>query len=336
MSASTELAPSNGHGELSPIQQSTLEQVIVGGNLSTLSPAERVSYYSRVCDSLGLNPYTKPFQYINLNGKLTLYATRDCTDQLRGSRKVSITKLDKEFRPDMGLYIVTAHAQTPDGRTDASTAAVNIKGLVGEPLANALMKGETKAKRRVTLSICGLGWTDESETDSIPGAHFVQVTDTGEIARAEAPKADPQTGEVIEAEPVSPSPVAARNAEWKALQETEGFPKGGDKAHEREFVSHLLRKPVPKLGDLTAVDFAQARAELLERNKNRRHWFALMAEYGLVWSDEKQREELGKILGREVKTRTILTSTDWTRAIDGLAQYGPPSSDDPFADNYEG
>jgi hypothetical protein len=37
-------------------------------------------------------------------------------------------------------------------------------------LANALMKAETKSKRRVTLSICGLGFLDETEADSIPGA----------------------------------------------------------------------------------------------------------------------------------------------------------------------
>ena len=50
---------------------------------------------------------------------------------------------------------------------------MSIKGLVGEELANAYMKAETKAKRRVTLSICGLGWLDDSETESIRGAEFV-------------------------------------------------------------------------------------------------------------------------------------------------------------------
>ncbi len=43
------------------------------------------------------------------------------------------------------------------------------------------MKAETKAKRRVTLSIVGLGWLDETETDSIPDARPVQVSDQGEI-----------------------------------------------------------------------------------------------------------------------------------------------------------
>jgi hypothetical protein len=44
---------------------------------------------------------------------------------------------------------------------------VNISGLKGDNYANALMKCVTKAKRRVTLSIVGLGMLDESELDTI-------------------------------------------------------------------------------------------------------------------------------------------------------------------------
>lgn len=42
-------------------------------------------------------------------------------------------------------------------------------------MANALMKAETKAKRRVTLSICGLGLLDESEIDTMKGAETYDV-----------------------------------------------------------------------------------------------------------------------------------------------------------------
>ena len=34
------------------------------------------------------------------------------------------------------------------------------------------MKAETKAKRRVTLSISGMGWMDETEVENIPGAQI--------------------------------------------------------------------------------------------------------------------------------------------------------------------
>ena len=163
-----------------------IEQVLIGGDLARLTPPQRVSYYKAVCESLGLNPLTKPFDYINLNGKLTLYAKRDCADQLRKIHNVSITKLERELSD--GLLTVTAYAQNGTGRTDTAIGAVVLDGLKGEAKANAVMKAETKAKRRVTLSICGLGWTDETETESIPMAKPVTVdTATGEIVGESAP-----------------------------------------------------------------------------------------------------------------------------------------------------
>lgn len=140
------------------------EAALIKGDISKLSEQERTSYYMNVCQSLGLNPLTKPFDYINLSGKLTLYARKDATDQLRSNRKVSITKLERETIN--GVYCVTAYAEM-NGRADSSIGAVNIDGLKGDAMANAMMKAETKAKRRVTLSICGLGMLDETELETI-------------------------------------------------------------------------------------------------------------------------------------------------------------------------
>ena len=143
-----------------------LERVVVAGDLSKLSAAERVNYYSATCKALALNPLSQPFQYITLNGKLTLYARKDATDQLRKIHNVSINIVSREHVND--VYIVTARATTPEGRTDESIGAVALGRLAGDLLCNAIMKAETKAKRRVTLSICGLGFLDESEIETIP------------------------------------------------------------------------------------------------------------------------------------------------------------------------
>lgn len=161
----TEIVPANG--------AALAEQVVIKGDLSRLTEQERMSYYSAVCNSLGLNPLTRPFEYINLNGKLTLYATRAAGDQLRAVRGITITNLDPRQIGD--LFVVTATGRDRTGREDASTGAVSTAGLRGEALANAMMKAETKAKRRLTLSLAGLGWTDETEVDSIPGAEKVDV-----------------------------------------------------------------------------------------------------------------------------------------------------------------
>jgi hypothetical protein len=93
------------------IDASLIERVLIHGDLRQLTPAQKVSYYNAVCQSVGLN-----------------------------------------------------------GRTDVSTGAVSIANVNGEARANAMMKAETKAKRRVTLSICGLGMLDETEVESIPEA----------------------------------------------------------------------------------------------------------------------------------------------------------------------
>jgi len=163
-----------------------IEQVVVQGDLKSLSPSDRVIYYKQVCESMGLNPLTKPFDYITLNGKLTLYARKDCAEQLRRRDNVSLSIVKTDRLED--VYVVTARATTPDGRCDESTGAVNLGALKGEALANAVMKAETKAKRRVTLSICGLGWLDETEIETIPDAETPTVDmETGEIQELDEP-----------------------------------------------------------------------------------------------------------------------------------------------------
>lgn len=147
---------------------SAIEQVLINGDLKSLTSEQRIVFYNRVCESMGLNPLTKPFEYITLNGKLTLYARRDCTDQLRKINGVSVTEMTETERE--GVFIVTVKVSNKEGRTDMAKGAVNISGMKGEMLANALMKAETKAKRRATLSICGLGLLDETEVETIPSA----------------------------------------------------------------------------------------------------------------------------------------------------------------------
>jgi hypothetical protein len=152
----------------SPDYAALVERVLVNGDLSKLTPVERMSYYKQVCESTGLNPLTKPFEYITLNGKMVLYALRGATDQLRSIHKISVLETTETERE--GVLIITTKVQNAEGRTDIARGAVNIAGLKGEVLANAILKAETKAKRRATLSICGLGLLDETEVESIPNA----------------------------------------------------------------------------------------------------------------------------------------------------------------------
>ena len=160
--------------ESQSINGALMEKVIAEGDLSKLTASERVMYYTKTCESMSLNPLTRPFEYIKLNGRLVMYARKDCTDQLRNNNRISIVSLESKVVE--GVYIVTARARKPDGHEDVSTGAVTITGLKGDALANAFLKAETKAKRRVTLSLCGLGFTDESEVESIPNAVPITAT----------------------------------------------------------------------------------------------------------------------------------------------------------------
>jgi hypothetical protein len=143
-----------------------VEQVIAKGNLAQLTPEERTRYYTEVCRSVGLNPLTRPLEYITLNGKLTLYARRDAADQLRKLHGISIEIVERSVLE--GLITVHVRAKDRDGRTDEDLGVVSVANLKGEAAANAMLKAITKAKRRVTLSIAGMGFLDETEVEDIP------------------------------------------------------------------------------------------------------------------------------------------------------------------------
>jgi len=191
-----------------------MEMVLGTGDIGRLSAQQRVEYYIKLCESIGLNPMSRPFEFITFQGKVVPYVKKDATDQLRKIHEVSILRLDREFAD--GMYTVTAHAQVPSGRQDESTGVVNIGSLQGEARANAYMRAESKAKRRVTLSICGLGFLEESEVGSIPGQQSVRF--------------DHRTGD-MDIPAAQPIPQGnAVTAEWEAtksriIAKKDGLPK---------------------------------------------------------------------------------------------------------------
>lgn len=166
---------------------SIAELAALHGDLSKLNSDQRMQYYGEVCRSVGLNPLTRPFSFINLNGKLTLYASKDATDQLRRIYNISIDKPEIDYVGEEWV-IVTVVARDPHGRTDSDVGVVGRKDMKGD-FGNVLMKAITKAKRRVTLSICGLGMLDESELHAIPDAQPVHIDyETGEIIQQARPQ----------------------------------------------------------------------------------------------------------------------------------------------------
>lgn len=147
------------------IPTSPLASLVLHGDLSQMSGEQKVSYYLDLCKSLGLSPHSQPFAIIKFQGKEVMYAKKDATEQLRKIHGISVIDLTNELQGE--VFVVTCKVKDASGKTDMSTGVVATAGLKGEALANALMKAETKAKRRATLSICGLGMLDESEIETV-------------------------------------------------------------------------------------------------------------------------------------------------------------------------
>jgi hypothetical protein len=196
-----------------------METVLLRGDLSKLTAGERNSYYMQTCRSLGLNPLTRPFEYITLNGKMTLYAKRDAADQLRKINGISIEIVSREMIDD--LLSVHVRAIDTTGRKDEDYGVVNLGLLKGEARANAMLKAITKAKRRVTLSIAGLGMLDENEVDDIPASAKLgatAVTDDGWPAGALAQDDEYTDGTPNKQTKPSEPKTYNRNPAWVKLQ----------------------------------------------------------------------------------------------------------------------
>lgn len=167
----------NGNGQ---IDDKSLLTLVSDGDCSRLSEGQRLAYYKARCDAAGLDYRAQPFQFVKLNNKLVLYALKTCSEQLSQKHGLSVRLVDtpkdvQELAAGGGCRAFTARVTGKDGRETDDLGVVTVKGASGDTLANAIMKGATKAKRRATLSHCGLGMLDETEIETIPRAQPVKV-----------------------------------------------------------------------------------------------------------------------------------------------------------------
>lgn len=158
--------------DLAKIEPEIISSLVINGDLSKLDVNQKVVYYKLFCERLGLDPLTQPFKILKLNGREVLYCDRSGAQQLNKKHNVSHEIKSRENTGE--LYIVTCRASIAERFTD-SIGAVTINNLKGDALANAMMKGETKAKRRATLDLLGLGLLDETETNTIPMAETQDI-----------------------------------------------------------------------------------------------------------------------------------------------------------------
>ena len=178
-----------------------LEKVILNADLSSLSGEQRVNYYLQVCQQYGLDAFTRPFEYIKLNNKLTLYATKSCASALQELKSISVEITKQEQFQD--VYVVTVRGTRKDdlaanGIQIAENVGITpIKGLSGDQLSNSIMKAVTKAQRRLILQMAGLGHIDQTELQSI-----ANTTPDNAVVEVEVDEA----GEIVNETPIQKEP----------------------------------------------------------------------------------------------------------------------------------
>lgn len=150
-----------------------LSAVAAGKDTRQLTGAQRRALLASLHHQLGLNPLSGAVMFLLTNGRETLYVKKEGTDQIARREKLTRETLKGpcvETMEGVKVVICQVCVKHPDGRAETCTATLPFSagGLV-----NDLMKVETKAKRRATLSLCGLGMLAEDEIETIPGARTV-------------------------------------------------------------------------------------------------------------------------------------------------------------------
>lgn len=238
--------------QLPAIPESALSKLILKGDIGQLSDLERVVYYKSLCERLGLDPLTKPFDYLTLQGKMMLYLNKGGAEQLNKKHSVSIAI--SSTKETESVYIGTSRATSPDGRYAEATGVVAIKGLNGNDLCNAMMRAETKAARRATIRLLGLAMLDESEALSIPGAII-----------EEAKIVDQHTGEVINSEELGRRKLVSKE-ELEIFFEMASS-KGFSKASVRDIIYDNFKEVRPNnINETLTHEILHKTNEILEKS----------------------------------------------------------------------
>ena len=198
------------------VSDATMVQVVGSGDLAALSPAHKVEYYNAVCRSTGLNPLTKPFDFLTFKGRTVLYPNRNCVDQLVGMKGLSVDY--SEVHEDKERKLVIQWATVGSGGRSLKDVAIlstqetdkqgKVYDITGQDYGNLLMKLLTKCRRRAVLAFCGLPYDGVTlDDEGAIKAGVVQITtptdaelaDLAPVAELlEAVSVDTSTGEIIE------------------------------------------------------------------------------------------------------------------------------------------
>lgn len=137
-------------------------------DVGKLTPEQQNQYLWHFAQRQGLDPTTKPFDIIKTkDGRKVLYANKGAAEQIRRQDGLRLEiiyagPLVLGEKVDENIFMVKVRCTDREGRSDEDVGTVFLPPG-GSDRADAVMKCTTKAKRRVTYSMRGLGMPDESE-----------------------------------------------------------------------------------------------------------------------------------------------------------------------------
>ena len=69
------------------VKERAIQSFVEKGDISLLTTEERVYLYSALCDRYGLDPITRPFDVIELKGKIVRNWTRKARTAMKGGKR---------------------------------------------------------------------------------------------------------------------------------------------------------------------------------------------------------------------------------------------------------
>lgn len=181
------------------------QRAAMTGNLKALNNDERWQYYLAMCAHLDLDPVSRPFDWIEQEGRLTLYPNANCASQLADKMGLSFPEFQDNVIGEVYIFRVKAVAE---GRECWATGAVPM-GKSPEQISRAIKKAETQAKRRAALSMGGLALTESDEMQEVGGVVFESAVN--------GQSADPREIENGNAQALPPEPKTKRGRPAKEL-----------------------------------------------------------------------------------------------------------------------
>lgn len=125
--------------------------------------ADRMRHISNTCEVLKIPTPMNPFQFIEMKGKVVLYATSAAAQLIANANLISTKIKNRDFDDQTNILTILMEATMPNGRSVENFACMYLGGLTGENRANAMMKCITKASRRTIFAMVGLSALDEDD-----------------------------------------------------------------------------------------------------------------------------------------------------------------------------